>query len=109
METKNLKQNDVISEAVTADESEHHSGRVALQAQATGSHAIGAQAIGALAVGALAIGTLAIWRLAISQLFVRRSKIITLEVDDLIIKRLRVGELTVIDNLVLHDSGMDKK
>jgi hypothetical protein len=53
--------------------------------------AVGAQAIGAVALGALAIGFLAIYRLK-----VRQSHFGRLEIDDLVVHRLRVDELTVM-------------
>ena len=109
MVPKELNQNESILDATNADELERHNGRAVLKTQATGSHALGAQAIGALAIGALAIGTVALWRLAIGQLFIRKSKMVMLEIDELIIKRLRVGELTVTENLALPEAGMGKK
>jgi nitrate reductase gamma subunit len=51
-----------------------------------------AVALGAAAVGAIAIGALAIGRLAINRLTVRKAKLATLEVDELIVRRLQVIE-----------------
>lgn len=113
MKAKELQQLENISGATDLDEFEHRNERVAIKAyaigaQATGSHAIGAQAIGSLAVGALAFGVLAIWRLAISQLFVRKSRFVTLEIEELVINRLRVDELTITGKLDLPDGGFGK-
>jgi hypothetical protein len=51
------------------------------------SRAFGALALGAAAIGALAIGTLAIGRLTIGRARIRR-----LEIDELVVRRTRVGE-----------------
>ena len=56
------------------------------------SEAIGAQAIGALAIGAIAFGALAIGALAIGSLAVGRTRIRRIEVDDLVVRRLRIIE-----------------
>jgi hypothetical protein len=60
-----------------------------------GAIAIGATAVGALALGALAIGALAIGKMAIGQLALGRAKVRRGHVDDLIIARLTIRELTV--------------
>jgi hypothetical protein len=51
------------------------------------SHSFGALAVGAIAVGALAIGALAIGKLAIG-----RARIRSLEIDELVVRRLQVTE-----------------
>src|SRR5919198_403970 len=51
---------------------------------------IGAQSVGALALGALAIGSLALGVVAIGRLVIGRAKIRHLEIDDLVVNRLRV-------------------
>jgi hypothetical protein len=53
---------------------------------------IGAQATGALAVGALAIGALAIGALAVGRLAIRRARFGTVEIDELVVRKLRVTE-----------------
>jgi hypothetical protein len=57
------------------------------RAEAVGAKAIGALALGAFAIGALTIGALAIGRLAIGRTRVRR-----MEIDELVVRRLRVTE-----------------
>jgi len=64
----------------------------AAKTTAIGSLAVGSQAIGVLAVGALAIGALAIGRLVLKRFIVDVSHIRSLEIDDLNVKRLRVGD-----------------
>ena len=54
----------------------------ALAGQAVGAVAIGAAALGAIAVGALAVG-----RLAVGQARIRR-----VEIDELVVRRLRITE-----------------
>ncbi len=49
-------------------------------------------ALGAAAVGAFAIGALAIGRLAIGRLAIKRARFGALEVDDLVVRKLRVIE-----------------
>jgi hypothetical protein len=51
-----------------------------------------ALALGAVAVGAVAIGALAIGRLAVGRLAIRRARFGVLEVDDLVVRKLRVIE-----------------
>ena len=51
-----------------------------------------AQRIGALALGALAIGAIAIGAVAIGRLAIGRARIRRLEIDDLIVRRLRLKE-----------------
>jgi hypothetical protein len=65
---------------------------------AIGASAIGAIAVGAIAFGAVAIGALAIRRLAVSHSYFKR-----FEIDELTVKRLRVGEL------ILNDSSKTSK
>jgi hypothetical protein len=60
-------------------------GAVAQGASATGSSIVGALALGALAMGAVAIGVLAIGRLN-----VRYVKLGKVEIDDLVVRRMRV-------------------
>ena len=60
-----------------------------------GAIAIGATAAGALALGALALGALAIRKLAIGQLALGRVKARRGRVDDLVIARLMIRELTI--------------
>ena len=50
-------------------------------------HALGAAAIGAAALGAVAIGALAVGRLAVGQARIRR-----VEIDELVVRRLRITE-----------------
>jgi hypothetical protein len=54
--------------------------------------AMGAVAVGSFAVGALAVGALAIGRLAIGRIDTGGAKLKSLEIEDLVGKRLRVGE-----------------
>jgi hypothetical protein len=54
--------------------------------------AIGAQSVGAVALGAMAIGTLAIGVVAIGRLVVGRAKIRCLEIDELVVRRLRITD-----------------
>lgn len=51
-----------------------------------------AVALGAAAVGAIAVGALAIGRLAIGRATVKRARFGSLEVDDLVVRKLRVIE-----------------
>ena len=64
-----------------------------------------ATAIGAVAIGAFAIGALAIGRLAIRHIAVERAKFKSLEIQDLIVTRLRVAEVTVVDSIKLPDNA----
>jgi hypothetical protein len=57
--------------------------------------ALGATAVGALALGAIAIGALAIGKMAIGELGLGRAKLRKDQVDDLVIARLRIRELTI--------------
>ena len=59
--------------------------RTLLPANAVGSQALAAMAVGALAVGAVALGALAIGRLAVG-----RAKFKHLEIDELVVYRLRL-------------------
>jgi hypothetical protein len=72
--------------------------------QAVGAQAIGSLAAGALAFGAVAIGALAIGRLVVGRLIVRKSYLHCVEIDELIVRRVRVGKLTVTDELVMPDA-----
>jgi hypothetical protein len=60
-----------------------------------GAIAVGAVAVGALAVGAVAIGALAIGKLAVGQLVLGRTKLRRGQVDDMVIARLTIRELTI--------------
>jgi hypothetical protein len=64
----------------------------ALPAAATGAHAIGTSALGSIAVGAAALGALAIGALSIGRLFVGRARIRRLDIDELVVRRIRVIE-----------------
>ena len=66
--------------------------------------AFGAVAVGAFAVGAFAIGALAIRRLAIQSVAVGRARLKSLEVDELTVKQLRAGDVTVTGSLELPES-----
>jgi hypothetical protein len=68
-------------------------GAKAIGASAIGTSAIGSVVIGALAVGALAIGAVAIGRLAIGRARLRR-----VEIDELIVRRLRITEEVHVPN-----------
>jgi hypothetical protein len=57
-----------------------------------GAGAIGAQAVGTLALAAVAVGALAIGALAIGKLAIGRARVRRLEIDDLVVRRLRVIE-----------------
>lgn len=50
-------------------------------------HALGALAIGAAAIGAVAVGALAVGRLAVGRAGIRR-----VEIDELVVRRLRITE-----------------
>ena len=54
--------------------------------------AIGAQVIGALAAGALAIGAVALSAVAIGRLAIGRSKIKRIEIDEPVVKKLRITD-----------------
>lgn len=49
-----------------------------------------ALALGATAIGAVAIGALAIGRVALGRLVVKKARFATLEVDELVVRKLRV-------------------
>jgi hypothetical protein len=66
-----------------------------LQHRKTGSEAVGATAIGALALGtlalgALAIGALAVGALAIGRVKVGRARVRRLEIDELVVRTIRI-------------------
>jgi hypothetical protein len=63
--------------------------------------ALGAVAFGALALGATAIGALAIGRLAVGAFAMKRGRARVLTIDDLEVRRLHIGELTI-------DSGLPR-
>ena len=54
---------------------------------------VGSQVVGVLAVGAVAIGALAIGALAIGRLAIGRSRIRYLEIDELVVRKLRVTDV----------------
>jgi len=54
--------------------------------------AIGAKSVGGLALGALAIGALALGVVAVGRLVIGRAKIKHLEIDELVVIRLRVKD-----------------
>ena len=58
-------------------------------------------AFGAMAIGAFAVGTLAIGRLAIRRLFVNRVKFKSLEIEELIVRRIHADEVVIHDSLRL--------
>jgi hypothetical protein len=60
-----------------------------------GAVALGITAVGALALGAIAIGALAIGKMAIGELGLGRARLRRGHVDDLVIARLRIRELTI--------------
>jgi hypothetical protein len=73
--------------------------RLAREAQLThrpavsiGAGALGAQAVGALALAAVAVGAVAIGAVAIGKLAIGRARVRRLEIDDLVVRRLRVVE-----------------
>jgi len=53
---------------------------------------VGAQAVGALALAAVAVGALAIGALAIGRLAIGRARFRRLEIDELVVRHLRVTE-----------------
>jgi hypothetical protein len=63
----------------------------------TGAMAVGASAIGAIAVGAVAFGAIAIGALVIRRLAGNHSHFKRLDIDELTVRRLRVGELLLND------------
>jgi hypothetical protein len=65
---------------------------LALRSETTGAKAVGAMAIGAIAIGALSLGALAIGALAIGGLAIGRARIRCVEIDELVVRRLRVTE-----------------
>ncbi len=72
-------------------------GTVSAGAASVGSLAAGSFAVGALAVGAFAIGAAAVGALAIGRLFIGKSHIKTLEIDNLIVRRLTLEPGTETD------------
>jgi hypothetical protein len=56
---------------------------------------LGAVALGAVALAATAIGALAIGRLAVGAFTMTRGRVRSLTVDNLDVRRLHVGELTI--------------
>jgi len=62
------------------------------------SAALVAMAVGAVAVGAFAIGALAIGRLVVRRITVDSAKFKSLEIEELVVTRLRAGEVVVADS-----------
>jgi hypothetical protein len=60
---------------------------------------LGAAAFGALALGATAVGALAIGRLAVGAFAMKRGHVRTLTGDNLEVRRLHIGELTIESGL----------
>jgi hypothetical protein len=65
---------------------------VARRAKALPATRMLALAVGAAAFGAIAIGALAIGQLAVGRVAVKKARFRTIEVDELIVRRLRVLE-----------------
>jgi len=68
------------------------------------SESVGAKAIGALAVGAIAFGALAFGAVAIGALAIGRTRIRRVEIDDLVVRRLRITEDMHLPGTVETDS-----
>lgn len=64
----------------------------AVPAAATGAHAVGTAALGSILIGAAAVGALAIGALSIGRLFVGRARIRRLDIDELVVRRIRGAE-----------------
>jgi hypothetical protein len=60
-----------------------------------GAVALGATAVSALALGAIAIGALTIGKIAIGELGLGRARLRRGHVDDLVIARLSIREMTI--------------
>jgi hypothetical protein len=60
-----------------------------------------ALAPGAVALGAVAIGAMAIGRLVVGRLAIKKARFGALEVDELIVRRLRVVETCRVDPVVV--------
>ena len=73
-------------------ESSGHVRHLKLRSEGIGAKATGASAIGALAIGAVAFGAFAIGALAIGSLAIGRTRIRRIEIDDLVVRRLRITE-----------------
>ena len=63
-----------------------------LPAVASGATALGTAAVMSMAAGALAIGALAVGALAVGALEIRKARLRKVEIDDLLVRRLRVLE-----------------
>jgi len=63
---------------------------IAIPLVASGPTALALVSVGALAVGALAIGALAIGAMAIGKLRIGRARFKSVEIDELIVRRLTV-------------------
>ena len=59
------------------------------------------QALGAVAIGAAALGAVAVGALAVGRLVVGRARIGCVEIDELVVRRLRITE----ELSVPHDPG----
>jgi len=68
-----------------------------------------ATSVGAVAVGAFAIGASAIGRLAVHRVVVENAKFKSIEINDLIVKRIRAAEVTVSESLEVHGSPYERK
>lgn len=63
----------------------------------------------ATAIGAVAIGALDIGRLAIRRVEIENAKFKSLEIDDLIVKRIHSFDVTVSDSLKVPASPFEHK
>lgn len=70
-----------------------------------GASAFGAIATGAFALGALAVGSLVIGRLGIGRLVGYKASFKSLNIDELVVNRLRVGDLEVSNALRLPEGA----
>jgi len=59
-----------------------------------------ALALGAAAFGAVAIGAIAIGRLVVGRLVIKKARFGTLEVDELMVRRLRIAETCRVDPVI---------
>jgi hypothetical protein len=64
-------------------------------------------ALGTVATGAFAIGALAVWHLAIRRLAVGNARFKAVDIEDLVVDRLRVGQLIVSDSVDLPSGAED--
>jgi hypothetical protein len=87
-----LDEPEVLPDQIVQWQPTHRPLTTAHGAVAQGASATGSSIIGALALGALALGTVAIGALAIGRLNVRHARLGRVEIDDLVVRRLRVLE-----------------